>query len=866
MGVVNLFIGGSGKYVAETLQGLQAHYELPLPPTVAFDLNAVDTQTGSFALDNLHSPHPDFAGAAQGEVAPKWQSLQPGLMPDPQTQMPGPKLRPETQLMQKIGGQVTFGQAPDFGLWGMRAHGLLAFAAFLRPDAPASEMGKQQEFKHFLTEVFQESAADGSAVTINMVASTAGGTGAGMFLPFAWWLKRCFPDVTNPRINLFLVTPSAFDNLSLSGAPMVSMRTKARTGTFAIFKELQLMEHADISEFPAGAFPINTGTGAKHLEYRLGDNIFNRTFWMGRRSQDNQAENFEAYAETELLVRILGDASAANEVNAFTGDEQQHRLLPSVVTIDYPRLQIARRESSRIAEQALEYLRTGEGVLPPQAGHRFFDFPAQDPSAFGTFIQDNKLKIFAPNQSGESPVAAQDLENLVGRLVAGVDADQLFRNVLRGSQRNQSGYLAPAADWAAYCEGLCQDLNAESQGINKKLSVSIDASLQAEAATFRKFLVDFTKEFLDPGDGARPFPISVLREQKKEITQDLAKVTKFFSGDFRARLPSVLAARPRFATQQTLEDRITRQEGRLRNPPRPFEPGGLSKWRWVALFFVSLMGGVGPYVWANWGQQLAWPLTSTDGLGWWTVVVPIVLTVGMFVLLRRGKTKLEQLRRKEEGTLFRLYQDSAYAHVVHTLWAQVGESFGAQAVSALATLDERVGELDEVYRTLFTRAQARATQVTKPSPQTVASIGLGSSVPQNQMAPLRDRLLDGVRVDLAKANDDTIVNFVLHVKGQADNPTKGNVKNIADDVQKADAAAAQTDQVGQTTGMRDLKDLDAAIDQKSTNECAEFLPQTFQAALSNEGGATVLYEHLATLVHRTVNGSVAPGYDRRRPS
>ena len=261
MGVVNIFIGGSGKYVAETLQGLQVHYDLPLPPTVAFDLNAVDTQTGSFALENLHSPHPDFAAASQGEVAPKWQSLQPGLMPDPQTQMPGPKLRPETQLMQKIGSQVTFGQAPDFGLWGMRAHGLLAFAAFLRPDASASEMGRQQEFKHFLTEVFQESAADGSAVTINMVASTAGGTGAGMFLPFAWWLKRDFPGVTNPRINLFLVTPSAFDNLSLSGAPMVGMRTKARTGTFAIFKELQLIEHAGHFRVSCGGISDQHGDG-----------------------------------------------------------------------------------------------------------------------------------------------------------------------------------------------------------------------------------------------------------------------------------------------------------------------------------------------------------------------------------------------------------------------------------------------------------------------------------------------------------------------------------------------------------------------------------------------------------------------------
>ena len=227
---------------------------------------------------------------------------------------------------------------------------------------------------------------------------------------------------------------------------------------------------------------------------------------MGRRSEDNQAENFEAYAETELLVRILGDASAANEVNAFTGDEQQHRLLPSVVTIDYPRLQIARRESSRIAEQALEYLRTGEEVLPPQAGHRFFDFPTQGPSAFGTFIQDNKLKIFAPNQSGESPVAAKDLQELVETLVSdGTDGDQLYGNVLKGSQRNQSGYSAPAADWAAYCEGLCQDLKAESQGINKKLSVSIDANLQEAATTFRKFVVGFTNEFLHPGDGARVF-------------------------------------------------------------------------------------------------------------------------------------------------------------------------------------------------------------------------------------------------------------------------------------------------------------------------------------------------------------------------
>ena len=61
MGTVNVFLGGSGKYIAEELKGQQAHFGLELPGFIAFDLDSAPISAGAAALgDDLLTPRRRF--------------------------------------------------------------------------------------------------------------------------------------------------------------------------------------------------------------------------------------------------------------------------------------------------------------------------------------------------------------------------------------------------------------------------------------------------------------------------------------------------------------------------------------------------------------------------------------------------------------------------------------------------------------------------------------------------------------------------------------------------------------------------------------------------------------------------------------
>ena len=147
MSTINVFLGGSGKYVAEELKGLRTHYELPLPEFIAFDLSRESTHTGAFALGHdLLAPHEQFADRATDDTAPAWERLGAGAGLDPQSQRPGPETRPEAAVMSQTAREMKTEEPPVEGLWGLRAAGLLAFAAFMDPDATGPEADATRRF------------------------------------------------------------------------------------------------------------------------------------------------------------------------------------------------------------------------------------------------------------------------------------------------------------------------------------------------------------------------------------------------------------------------------------------------------------------------------------------------------------------------------------------------------------------------------------------------------------------------------------------------------------------------------------------------------------------------------------------------
>ena len=88
---------------------------------------------------------------------------------------------------------------------------------------------------------------------------------------------------------------------------------------------------------PGSTIPIATGNATNDLRYRLGSRPFHRVYWMGRRSRDGEARKADVYREADPLVRILSNEAAVNDLDGMSGAFPQ-RLLPSVVTVDYPRL------------------------------------------------------------------------------------------------------------------------------------------------------------------------------------------------------------------------------------------------------------------------------------------------------------------------------------------------------------------------------------------------------------------------------------------------------------------------------------------------------------------------------------------------
>lgn len=142
MGVVNIFLGGSGKYIAEELKGQSEHYALSLPEFIAFDLSRESTHTGVFALGHdLLAPHEQFALTTTTETVPAWAQLDAGAGLAPEGGRPGPGTRPEAAVMSLIAEQMRDIPPPAEGLWGLRAAGLPAFATFMNPRSAHGAAG-----------------------------------------------------------------------------------------------------------------------------------------------------------------------------------------------------------------------------------------------------------------------------------------------------------------------------------------------------------------------------------------------------------------------------------------------------------------------------------------------------------------------------------------------------------------------------------------------------------------------------------------------------------------------------------------------------------------------------------------------------
>ncbi len=103
MGTVNIFLGGTGKEIAQDIQASHDFHHLDISEPIAFDLDAtlrpgVELANLVIAGEETSSRVPDHGKA--------WANIDAGPGVGPADGGIGPRIPPETALLTEIGGSV----------------------------------------------------------------------------------------------------------------------------------------------------------------------------------------------------------------------------------------------------------------------------------------------------------------------------------------------------------------------------------------------------------------------------------------------------------------------------------------------------------------------------------------------------------------------------------------------------------------------------------------------------------------------------------------------------------------------------------------------------------------------------------------
>jgi hypothetical protein len=889
VGIVNIFLGGSGKYVAEELKGTSLYYGIEMPPCIAFDLDTAATHTGTFALNvgsDLLTVDRQFPVYAQKIVAPKWDALDEGKGLYPKPNGAGPSLRPEASVMRQIGFDARNNPTPTFGLWGMREMGLLAFRSFMDAQGPGNSTHLKLAFQERIREALQEAARGGGAVAVNLVASTSGGTGAGTFLPLVLWLRefaRHTAQVGEIDISLVLFWWTTFSNEPVEGQVRQELLSKAMSGSYGILRELQLLDLGanlpDLPRFPEREFPL--GVKGLDLRYRLNGKLFDRVLWIGRRPSDVTANKTDVYEEGSRLVQLLSIPSVAEMIKANTGTYAQ-RLVVAVTSVDYPRLRVAQRLSGELVEAAIEQL-IGNDDDPVDPVY-LYEHGGSQPNAIEAFFRAEADAALSRDKAGNATANPATLDHLI----ESISRNYPLGNIDRDAQRMDGGCgIEDYGKWQQYCLGLKNDLEHESE---KRRVIVQKAARELATESADRLRIWLSRDYLStklnpPTADARSASLAAITKGLGRISKDVDAVDAFFSVKMvNSRVPE--SKDWQYQPTATIQTEIKNQYDELLNPQASGQ-SGLTPVRWL-LVIVGLLGVA----------VLVWQLTDAVLDGFTHLVASIVpgvlFAVVVGVLLHRSKS-LADRRREAEERLFKLYEALAYRQAADALFEAIGTLYVPIARKELNEAQTQIANLRKVYGELLARARSRRTLADKKPLHSVDQVGVDYTLDPPRREPLASKLAQLIRITVKVSSLREPIDMRLDVRGLApvpstsgeatfvavlDNlrvPPPGAVRGATGEVALlADYVAAVsirlTDQIGELPGQRDFEAIDKTLDDLGTVVLGNLLPKTFEEALigdgavAEEGRVTRMRELFQKLMHRDSHGHRLATADRRQPS
>jgi len=696
MGAVNIFLGGTGKFIAEDIQDSRQFFDLPVGDPVAFDLNAT-IRPGVQLRDFVSADQQTIAGVQK--LAGEWAQRDPGRMlgPAPDSGAPGPQITPEQTPLATIGTGIAANPAPTAGLFALRAHGLAVFSMLFDEGQARAGAGPGNELRRYIDARVREETRDGKPPRINLVTSTAGGTGAGMVIPLALWLREQHP---HSPLNLVAVTASAFAGV-LTGTPQLEeIATKGRSGTYALFRELSFFRRVDSrTKFAERRLPV-TGKG---LAYRPGGELFDRIYWFGGRTGGSRDD---AFREAEPLLRVLSTDQTADDLRAETGASPL-QWVGAVTAIEYPKLRLQRRMVFRALEDAYRSLReSGPRFAGAQAAGdavSLLDYVDADTDRpLGAWFHAQRYGAMALPDHQVTEAASADLAARVQRAAE----TRGYGGVKRGTDIRGDNYDSGDAGWRQYVRQVVDGLREVAGDNEQRLGRAIGDLRKDEEQSFAAWLrATVFGGWLSASGGSEPLPTADVLQRLDRLEQDAEAFAARFGNDGLFPGDTVDDA-----------DRLrNRREEKFDTPdPRSAEPTRTERWLALgvaAAFFV--IGG-----WAAWEIAEAIPQFA----GGFSRMIPWIVVIAGSVgarwltlwLLLRGRAEAAKpavARRDAEDALFRACEHRDRVLALRWLHQELrgeraGEPFFGAFREEIRSAQAAVRRLDETYKGLQDRAAA----------------------------------------------------------------------------------------------------------------------------------------------------------------
>ena len=825
MGAVNIFLGGTGKFIAEDIQDSRDFYGLSIGDPVAFDLNAT-IKAGVKLPGFVSADKQTIDGVAR--LADEWVNRDPGrgLAPAPDSSQPGPRIAPEEMPLTSIGAGIrSNAAAPTDGLFALRAHGLAVFSMLFDARQARAGAGPGNALRQQIAAGVRAETRDGVPPRINIVTSTAGGTGAGMVIPLALWLRK---EYRESPLNLLAVTASAFED-TLRDNP--ELRAKGLSGTYALLRELSFLRGVDpTTRFSERKLPVTRD----NLMYRPGGELFDRIYWFGGRTG---AQSTAAFHEAEPLLRALSWDTTASDLGAETGGTRPDRWVGAITAIEYPKLRLQRSMVFKVLEDAYRSLQEPVARYAGEraAGDRIslLDYVNADTTRpLGAWFYKKRLGAMAQQEGQPTRDDANDLIEAVQGATELGD----YRRINRGTDINSDNYDSSTVGWGSYTGQVVRNLRDRDGGNQDSLRNTVGAMRREEEAAFGAWLRQKVYgEWLSApkGGSGEPRATGEVLEMLDVLERDV--------GEFASRFRN-----PELFVGNTLDEadtEVRQREEKFEKPDyQAAEQAAKTTPRdgLISLGVATVVGVLGAIV----ARPIADAIPEFAGglsqyLPWVAVVVLAILT-RWIVLDRRLHDRLEaakpkNVRRDCEDALISAY--AARDRVRALRWLQqelrgerdgraeqVAEPFFEVLRQRIRAARVEVQRLADIYKALQGRAAAQVSESGMRPPHVREEVGDCISDDPGMIERIRPQVRRRIAVEPAAAGLRLLLTHT-------DAGDRDNFSDAGEDATDLRLALEAESEAGFADAGRALERWEKAAKELVDWQLGEHLPADFHTAM-----------------------------------